>query len=82
MALLPDVPTPRKRSRQLAESKADRLARWRFDYLIAATALTAGLPLIHNNAADFETIRSAILISPARIPGIGPLQLVRCASVV
>jgi predicted nucleic acid-binding protein len=82
MALLPNAPTPPKRTHQLAESRADRVARWRFDCMIAATALIAGLPLIHNNAADFEAIRSAVEISPGRFPKIGPLQLVRCVSVV
>jgi predicted nucleic acid-binding protein len=39
MALLPDPPTPPRRSHQLAESRQQRLARWRFDAMIAATAL-------------------------------------------
>jgi len=81
MALLPNPPTPPRRSHHLAESRQDRLARWRFDCLIAATALVARLPLIHNNPADFEAIRSAIEISPQRFPNLGPLELVRCASV-
>lgn len=78
MALLPDPPTPPRRSHLLAESRADRLSRWRFDCMIAATALVAGLPLIHNNAADFEPIRSAIERSPHRFPYLGPLELIRC----
>jgi len=80
MALLPDPPTPPRRSHQLAESRQERLARWRFDGLIAATALVARLPLVHNNAGDFESIRSAIERSPERFPGIGPLELIRCTS--
>ncbi len=48
--------------------------------MIAATALVARMPLIHNNAADFETVRSAIERSPARFPRLGPLELIRCAS--
>jgi predicted nucleic acid-binding protein len=75
MALLPEPPTPPRRSHQLA-----RLARWRFDGMIAATALVARMPLIHNNAADFESIRSAIERSPERFPNLGPLELIRCAS--
>ena len=60
MALLPDPPTPPHRSHRLAESRQERLARWRFDGMVAATALVAELPLIHNNAADFEAITSKI----------------------
>jgi len=80
MALLPDPTTAPRRSHRLAESRQERLARWRFDGMIAATALVVRLPLVHNNAADFETIRSAIELSPARFPNLGPLELIRCAS--
>jgi predicted nucleic acid-binding protein len=80
MSLLPDPPTPPRRSHHLAESRQERLARWRFDGMIAATALVARMPLIHNNAADFEAVRSAIERSPGRFPGLGPLELIRCAS--
>jgi hypothetical protein len=62
------------------ESRSDRLSRWRFDATIAATALVARAPLIHNNPEDFETIRSAIERSPGRFPGLGPLELLRCAA--
>ena len=79
MALLPDPPTPPRRSHRLAESRQDRLARWRFDAMIAATALVARMRLVHNNAADFESIRSAIERSPQRFPNLGPLELIRCA---
>ncbi len=82
MSLLPDPPTPPRRSHHLAESRQERLSRWRFDGMIAATALVAQMPLIHNNAADFEAMRSAIERSPARFPGLGPLELIRCASLV
>jgi predicted nucleic acid-binding protein len=82
MAMLPHPPTPPRRSHQMAESRRERLARWRFDGMIAATALVAKMPLIHNNAADFEPIRSAIELSPKRFPGLGPLELIRCASLV
>jgi len=80
IALLPEPPSPPRRFHQLAESRQERLARWRFDCLVAATALVVNIPLIHNNAADFEPIRSAIELSPHRFPGLGPLQLIRCAS--
>ena len=78
MALLPDLP-PRHRSHHLAESRQERLARWRFDGMIAATALVARMPLIHNNAADFEPVRSAIEKSPSAVPsswpaGVDPLR--------
>jgi len=80
MALLPNPPTPPRRSHQLTESRQERLARWRFDVMIAATALVARLPLIHNDAADFESIRGAIERFPRRFPQLGPLELIRCAS--
>lgn len=82
MALLPNPPTPPRRAHKLAESRQERLVRWRFDGMIAATALVAGMKLIHNNAADFESIRSAIETSPQRFPRLGPLELVRCDSLV
>jgi len=82
MALLPDPPTPPRRSHRLAESRQERLVRWRFDGMIAATSLVARMPLVHNNAADFEWIRSAIERSPERFPNLGPLELIRCASLI
>jgi predicted nucleic acid-binding protein len=78
ISILPDPPTPTRRTHRFRESRQDRIVRWRFDCMIAATALTAGMVLIHNNAADFEAIRSAIESSPIRFPGLGPLELVRC----
>ena len=81
MALLPNAPLRRKRSHRETESRSERLSRWRFDVMIAATALVAGMTLIHNNADDFETIRGAIERSPARFPKLGPLELVRCQAV-
>jgi predicted nucleic acid-binding protein len=80
MALLPSPPTPPRRAHRLIESRQDRLVRWRFDGIVAATALVAGMSLIHNNAADFEAIRGAIERTPARFPGLGPLALLRCDS--
>lgn len=81
-ALLPHAPTPPRRAHQFVESRQERLARWRADTMIAATALATDLLLIHNNAADFEAIRGAIEREPIRFPGLGPLKLIRCASVV
>ena len=80
MALLPQPPSAARRSHKLAESRQERLTRWRCDTIIAATALVAKMPLVHNNAGDFEAIRSAIEIDPSRFPGLGPLDLVRCGA--
>ena len=80
MAMIPNPPTPPRRSHRLAESHQERLARWRFDGLIAATALVAGMPLVHNNAADFEAIRTGIECSPKRFPRVGSLELIRCTT--
>ena len=82
MALLPNPPTPPRRAHLLAESRQERLVRWRFDGMIAATALVTRMTLIHNNAADFESIRGAIERAPERFPKMGPLALIRCGSLV
>ena len=81
MALVPDPPTSPKRSHRAMETRSERLARWRFDIMIAATALATGLVLVHNNPGDFEAIRSAIESDPERFPHVGPLHLVRCGIV-
>lgn len=78
LAMVPDPPSPPKRSHRAAESRADRLARWRFDAVVAATALVNRMPLMHDNPADFETLRTMIEIHPSRLPGLGPLDLYRC----
>lgn len=80
-ALLPEPPTPPKRSHRFAESRTERLARWRSDGMIAATALVTGMTLVHNNAGDFEAIRSGIETSPIRFPQTGPLNLIRCVTI-
>ncbi|MGH9412685.1 MAG: PIN domain-containing protein [Terriglobales bacterium] len=78
MALVPNPPTPSRRTHRMVEARADRLARWRFDQMIAATALVSGMRLIHNNAADFEPLRTAVEQAPERFAGLGPLELARC----
>ena len=77
-ALVPDPPTPPKTSHRFAESRTERLARWRFDGIIAATALVTGMTLIHNNPIDFEAIRSSIEADPERFSHVGSLNLIRC----
>jgi predicted nucleic acid-binding protein len=59
-ALIRQPPTPPKRAHQFVESRQERLARWRADTMIAATALATDMLLIHNKAGDFETIRGSI----------------------
>jgi predicted nucleic acid-binding protein len=81
-ALIPEPPTPPKRSHRHSESKAERLSRWRFDGIVAATGLVSGMSLIHNNPGDFEAIRSGIENNPSRFPGLGPLNLIRCVAIV
>lgn len=65
VALMPDPPIPAKRSHRLAESRTERLVRWRFDVIIAATAMVTGMPLIHNNPSDFE----AMIVEPHPMRG-------------
>jgi predicted nucleic acid-binding protein len=82
LALLPNPPSPPRRTHRFTEPRQERLARWRFDVMIAATGLAADMLLLHNNAADFEAIRGAIEQVPRRFPGLGPLKLMRCGAVV
>jgi len=81
MALIPKPPVSRRGTHQENESRQERLARWRFDVMIAATALVHRITLIHTNAEDFETIRGAIERTPQRFPKLGPLELRRCNAV-
>jgi predicted nucleic acid-binding protein len=76
MALHPSPPSPPPRRHRAQESRQDRLSRWRFDIMIAATALIHNLPLIHNNPQDFEPLRAVIERLPERFPGVGPLNLI------
>lgn len=82
MAAMPDPPTPPRRSHKLTESRQERLCRWRFDQMIAATALVARMRLVHNNAADFESIRMCVERAPERFPGLGPFDLIRCPALL
>jgi len=50
--------------------------------MIAATAPITRLALIHNNAGDFEAIRGTIERAPERFPDLGPLELIRCGSLI
>ena len=77
-----EPPTPPKRSHHLSESRQDRLVRWRFDAMIAATAFVASMPLVHNNARDFEPIRDALSVAPVGRPRLGSLRLVDCRSLL
>jgi hypothetical protein len=76
IALHSDPPSPTLRSHRMRESRQERLSRWRFDVMIAATALHYNLPLIHNNPKDFEALRAVIEQMPERFPGVGPLNLI------
>ncbi len=76
MALHPSPPSPPRRRHRAQESRQDRLSRWRFDVMIAATALEHNLPLIHNSPQDFEPLRAVIERLPERFPGVGPLNLI------
>jgi len=70
MALCPTPPSPPRRSHPRVESRQERLSRWRFDILIAATAMVTGFPLIHHNPQDFENLRGIIERFPERFPGV------------
>jgi predicted nucleic acid-binding protein len=82
LALVPEAPSPGKRTHRMMESRAGRLSRWRFDVMIASTALVTGMPLVHDNAADFEAVRTAVELAPERFPGMGSLSLIRVGRVV
>lgn len=58
------------------------MSRWRLDVMIAATALVTGMPLMHDNAVDFEAMRGAVELAPERFPGVRWLDLIRCGRVL
>jgi predicted nucleic acid-binding protein len=80
-ALIANLPTPPKRAHGFAESRPERLARWRFDGIIAATGLVTRMTIVHNNATDFEAIRNAIGSNLERFSSLGPLKLIRCSAI-
>lgn len=82
LALVPEPQSAPKRTHRMVESRAGRMSRWRCDVMIACTALVTGLPLVHNNAADFEAVRTAVETSPERFPGMGSLALIRVGRVL
>lgn len=82
MCLVPVPPSPPVSAHRRTESRASRVARWRFDVLIAATSLVQGLPLVHNNARDFEALRDASVNHPDRFPGLDSMALLRCKDLV
>lgn len=81
-ALVPSPPTPPRHSHSRAESRQDRLTRWRFDAIIAATALAYHMPLVHDNAADFEAIHKTVEQYSSRFGKLGPVKLIRYTSLV
>lgn len=80
LRLIPAPPSRAITSHRHTESKATRVARWRFDVIIAATAMVWDLPLVHQNARDFEAVRDAVVRGADRLPGLGELELIRSTS--
>jgi predicted nucleic acid-binding protein len=68
--LIPFSPNPPRRAPFLVESRQDRLARWRAQISIAATALATGMPLIHDSPADYAPATALVERFPERFPGI------------
>lgn len=73
--LMPFALNPPYRAGAAAESRPERLSRWRADLLLAATALAEGLPLVHDNPGDFEPVRALVERFPERFPDVAPLRL-------
>lgn len=74
--LVPFSPNPPQRKGFLAESRQDRLARWRFEIAIAASALGAGMPLVHDSPADYAPVAGLVERFPERFPGIAPPRFI------
>jgi len=82
ICLVPVPPSPPVSAHRRAETKSSRMARWKFDVLIAATSLVQGLPLVHNNPRDFEALRESAAAHPRRFPGLGSIRLFRCTDLI
>ncbi len=82
ICLVPSPPSPSVSAHRRTESKASRIARWRFDVLIAATSLVQGFPLVHNNPRDFEQLAETIATNAERFPGLGPMTVLRCTKLL
>jgi hypothetical protein len=74
--LVPFSPNPPRRSGAAAESRPNRLARWRGQILVAATALANNMPLVHASLQDFDAIRGLVERFPQRFPGVTPQPFV------
>jgi predicted nucleic acid-binding protein len=81
MALLPHPPSPPKRSHRGQENRTERLARWRFDILIAATAIVRDAILVHENAPDFHVIQQAVQANLPKFPGLRGLVSCRLSEI-
>jgi predicted nucleic acid-binding protein len=76
MVLAPFSPNPPRRAGFFAESRQDRLARWRSQITTAAAALAAGMPLVHDSPADYGLAAALVERFPARFPGIAKPRFV------
>ena len=75
--MVPFSPHPPYRAAGRVESRPERLARWRAQVQIAATALASGMRLIHDNPRDYEPVRDLVREFPARFPGVDPPEFLR-----
>lgn len=68
--LVPFSPSAPRRKGFFAESRQDRLARWRSQISIAASALAAGMPLVHDSPGDYAPVTALVERFPERFPGV------------